>query len=140
MTAVSRRSFLLTGGTVAAVAGAVTLLGPTARAAGAATSAPAGAIYVAAGQTYTVPATTRASAVTIEQGGVLTAPAGNRMTMTVNGVDRPPAPATPAPSSSPPPEPSPAWAAVSLPGQRPPPFWILRKSSRTGAGGSGTAH
>ena len=107
MTAVSRRSFLLTGGTAAA-AGAVltgagvTLLSPAARAATAAKSAPVlagtvlagtvltgagGAIYVAAGQTYTVPATTRVSAVTIEAGGVLAAPAGNRLTMTVNGVE-----------------------------------------------------
>src|ERR1700722_14865080 len=89
MTAVSRRSFLLAGGTAAA-AGAVltgagvTLLSPAARAATAAKSAaglagagPAGVIYVAAGQTYTVPATTRVSAVTIEAGSVLAAPAGH---------------------------------------------------------------
>jgi hypothetical protein len=98
MTAVSRRSFLLTGGTAAA-AGAVTLLAPAARAVpagavptgavptGAGTAAKPGGIYVAAGQTYTVPATTRVSAVTIEQGGVLAAPAGHSLTMTVNGVE-----------------------------------------------------
>jgi hypothetical protein len=89
MTQVSRRSFLLTGGTAAA-AGAVltgagaTLLAPAAKAS---PSTSPGAIYVAAGQTYTVAATTRASAVTIEQGGVLTAPAGHSLTMTVNGVE-----------------------------------------------------
>jgi len=93
MTAVSRRSFLLTGGTAAA-AGAVltgagaTLLAPAARAAtGGAAAAPPGAIHVTAGQTYTVSATTRVSAVTIEAGGVLTAPAGHSLTMTVNGVE-----------------------------------------------------
>ena len=42
---------------------------------------------VAAGQTYTVAATTRVSAVTIESGGVLAAPAGHSLTMTVNGVE-----------------------------------------------------
>ena len=36
---------------------------------------------------YTVAATTAVSAVTIEQGGVLTAPAGYSLTMTVNGVE-----------------------------------------------------
>jgi hypothetical protein len=94
MTAVSRRSFLLTGGTAAAAAGAVALLPPAARAATAAKSspmlagtAPAGAITVLAGQTYTVNATTRVSAVTIETGGVLAAPAGHSLTMTVNGVE-----------------------------------------------------
>ena len=92
MNAVTRRSFLYTGGATAAAG--VTLLGPAAaRAATARTaSAPlkartAGGIYVAAGQTYTVPATTRVPAVTIEPGGVLTAPAGYSLTMTVNGVE-----------------------------------------------------
>ncbi len=42
---------------------------------------------MASGQTYTVAATTTVSAVTIEQGGVLTAPAGYSLTMTVNGVE-----------------------------------------------------
>src|ERR1700722_11404301 len=69
MTAVSRRSFLLTGGTAAAagtvLAGAgATLLAPAASAAP--RPASPGGIYVAAGQTYTVAATTRVSAVTIE--------------------------------------------------------------------------
>ena len=86
MSAVTRRSFLLTGG--AATAAGVTLLAPAARAATVpARSRPAGGIYVAAGQTYTVAATTRVSAVTIEPGGVLTAPAGHSLTMTVNGVE-----------------------------------------------------
>jgi len=95
MTAVSRRSFLLTGGTAAAAgtvltgagltgAGA-TLLAPAASAAS--RSAAPGGIYVAAGQTYTVAATTRVSAVTIEPGGVLTAPDGHSLSMTVNGVE-----------------------------------------------------
>jgi len=83
---VTRRSFLLTGG--AATAAGVTLLAPAARAATVpARSRPAGGIYVAAGQTYTVAATTRVSAVTIEPGGVLTAPSGHSLTMTVNGVE-----------------------------------------------------
>ncbi len=88
MTPVSRRSFLLTGGTAAAAGATVTLLAPAAKASPS-KSKPAspGAISVAAGQTYTVAATTRASAVTIEQGGVLTAPAGHSLTMTVNGVE-----------------------------------------------------
>ncbi|MGH3294566.1 MAG: hypothetical protein ACRDP7_22465 [Trebonia sp.] len=43
--------------------------------------------YVAAGQTYTVTATTRVSAVTVESGEVLTALAGHCLTMTVNGVE-----------------------------------------------------
>jgi hypothetical protein len=90
MTAVSRRSFLLTGGTAAAagtvLAGAgVTLLAPAASAAP--RPASPGGIYVAAGQTYTVAATTRVSAVTIEPGGVLAAPAAHSLTMTVNGVE-----------------------------------------------------
>ena len=50
-------------------------------------SASSGGIYVATGQTYTVAATTRVSAVTIESGGVLTAPAGHSLTMTVNGIE-----------------------------------------------------
>jgi hypothetical protein len=88
MTAVSRRSFLLTGG--AAAAGATLVAAPAARAAtGPVKSliAASGGIYVASGQTYTVAATTRVAAVTIEQGGVLTAPAGHSLTMTVNGVE-----------------------------------------------------
>ena len=86
MSAVTRRSFLLTGG--AATAACVALLAPTARAATVpAKSRPAGGIYVAAGQTYTVAATTRVPAVTIEPGGVLTAPSGYCLTMTVNGVE-----------------------------------------------------
>jgi hypothetical protein len=86
VSAVTRRSFLLTGG--AATAAGVTLLAPAARAATVpARSRPAGGIYVAAGQTYTVAATTRVSAVTIEPGGVLTAPSGHSLTMTVNGVE-----------------------------------------------------
>jgi len=87
MSALTRRSFLLTG----SVAAGATLLGaPSARAAtGAfrAQSAPSGAITVAAGQTYTVTATRRVAAVTIEPGGVLAAPAGHSLTMTVNGVE-----------------------------------------------------
>jgi hypothetical protein len=91
MSAVTRRSFLYTGGATAAAG--VTLLGPPARAAtGSTGSAPlkartAGGIHVAAGQTYTVAATTRVPAVTIEPGGVLTAPSGYSLTMTVNGVE-----------------------------------------------------
>ena len=90
MTGVSRRSFLLTGGTAAAAGATATVFAPAARAAtGAVTarSASPGGIHVAAGQTYTVSATTRVSAVTIERGGVLTAPAGHSLTMTVNGVE-----------------------------------------------------
>jgi hypothetical protein len=92
MSAVTRRSFLFTGGATAATAAAsVTLLAPAAHAATAvprSRRAPAGSsITVASGQTYTVAATTTVSAVTIEQGGVLTAPAGYSLTMTVNGVE-----------------------------------------------------
>jgi hypothetical protein len=50
-------------------------------------SAASGSIYVVSGQTYTVAATTRVSAVTIEQGGVLTAPSGYSLTLTGNGVE-----------------------------------------------------
>ena len=89
MSVVTRRSFLYTGG--AAAAAGVTLIAPAAaRAATAAAPAKArtgGGIYVAAGQTYTVAATTRVPAVTIESGGVLTAPSGYSLTMTVNGVE-----------------------------------------------------
>ena len=87
MSAVTRRSFLLAGG---AAAGATLLTTPAARAAtGAfgARSAPPGGITVAAGQTYTVTATTLVSSVTIEPGGVLTAPDGYSLTMTVNGTE-----------------------------------------------------
>ena len=42
---------------------------------------------MATGQTYTVVATTRVAAVTIDRGGVLTAPDGYSLTMTVNGVE-----------------------------------------------------
>ena len=88
MTQVSRRSFLLTGGAAAAAGATATLLAPAAKASQSTTQTAApGSIYVAAGQTYTVAATTRASAVTIEQGGVLAAPAGHSLTMTVNGVE-----------------------------------------------------
>ena len=84
MSALTRRSFLLSGSAVAGV----TLLVPAAPAARAGTrAAPAGRITVASGQTYTVAATTRVSAVTIEAGGVLTAPGGYSLTMTVNGVE-----------------------------------------------------
>jgi len=91
MSAVTRRSFLFTGGATAATAAAgVTLLAPAAHAATAvprSRRAPAGSITVASGQTYTVAVTTSVSAVTIERGGVLTAPAGYSLTMTVNGVE-----------------------------------------------------
>jgi hypothetical protein len=91
MSAVTRRSFLFTGGATAATAAAgVTLLAPAAQAATAvprSRRAAAVSITVASGQTYTVAATTAVSAVTIEQGGVLTAPAGYSLTMTVNGVE-----------------------------------------------------
>jgi hypothetical protein len=85
MSALTRRSFLLSGGAAAGV----TLLAPAGRAAAAASrgGAPGGSITVAAGQTYTVAATTRVSAVTIAAGGVLTAPDGYSLTMTVNGVE-----------------------------------------------------
>jgi hypothetical protein len=85
MTAVSRRSFILSGG--AAAAGATLIATPAARAATRSATPAAASIYVAAGQTHTVAATTRVSAVTIEPGGVLTAPAGHSLTMTVNGVE-----------------------------------------------------
>jgi hypothetical protein len=85
MSAVTRRSFLLTGGVAA---GAMLLTAPKARAVTESFRSQARAtITVAAGQTYTVAATTRVGAVTIEQGGVLTAPAGYSLTMTVNGVE-----------------------------------------------------
>jgi hypothetical protein len=88
MTVLSRRSFLLAGGTAAAAGATTALLAPAARAASAAAgSKTAGGIYVAAGQTYTVTATTRVPSVTIERGGGLTAPAGYSLTMTVNGVE-----------------------------------------------------
>ena len=87
MSVVTRRSFLYTGGATAAAG--VTLLAPgAARAAtGPAKARSGGGVYVAAGQTYTVAATTRVPSVTIESGGVLTAPAGYSLTMTVNGVE-----------------------------------------------------
>jgi hypothetical protein len=88
MSEVTRRSFLLTGG--AAAAGAAMLAAPSARAATGVPrlrSAPSGGITVRAGQTYTVAATTRVAAVTIEQGGVLTAPDGYSLTMTVGGLE-----------------------------------------------------
>ena len=85
MSAVTRRSFLYTGGATAAAG--VTLLAPPAARAATAKPRAAGGIYVAAGQTYTVAATTRVPAVTIEAGGVLTAPSGCSLTMTVNGVE-----------------------------------------------------
>ena len=89
MSAVTRRSFLLTGGATAATAAAgLTLLAPAAQAVPRSRQTPAGgSITVAPGQTYTVSATTTVSAVTIEAGGVLTAPAGYSLTMTVNGVE-----------------------------------------------------
>jgi len=85
MSAVTRRSFLLTSG---AAAGAALLTAPKARAASESfRSQSRASITVAAGQTYTVAATTRVAAVTIAPGGVLTAPDGYRLTMTVNGVE-----------------------------------------------------
>ncbi|MBV9795467.1 MAG: hypothetical protein JO016_16180 [Actinobacteria bacterium] len=77
-TDVTRRSFLAGGGAVAGVA----LVGVRGQSGGG-----AGEITVAAGQTRTITATTRVTAVTIEPGGVLTAPAGHSLTMTVNGVE-----------------------------------------------------
>ena len=91
MSAVTRRSFLFTGSAAVGTAAAgVTLLAPAAHAATVASQsrrAAGSSITVASGQTYTVAATTTVSAVTIEQGGVLTAPAGHSLTMTVNGVE-----------------------------------------------------
>jgi hypothetical protein len=87
MSTVTRRSFLFTGGAAGAAAG-VALLAPAARAAtDPARPAAGGAITVGAGQTYTVTGTTRVSAVTIAPGGMLTAPAGHSLTMTVNGTE-----------------------------------------------------
>jgi hypothetical protein len=88
MTALSRRSFITTGSTAAGLA----VLVPAARSARALANSlrpgpPQGSITVAAGQTYTVTATTRVAAVSIEAGGILTAPAGYSLTMTVNGVE-----------------------------------------------------
>ena len=92
MSTLTRRSALTAAG--AAAAGGVLLApGAAAAAASAATpsgrgvGAPSGAIEVAAGATHTVSATTRVAAVTIAQGGVLTAPSGSSLTMTVNGVE-----------------------------------------------------
>jgi hypothetical protein len=94
MTVLTRRSALTASG---AAVGAVLLAPGLARAAtgtagaaapgGTRAGAPSGAITVAAGQTVVVAATTRVAAVTIGQGGVLTAPAGSSLTMTVNGVE-----------------------------------------------------
>jgi len=83
MSAVTRRSFLLTGG---AAAGATLLTAPAARAADGRPTA-SGGLTVAAGQTYIVTTTTSVAAVTIEPGGVLTAPDGYSLTMTVNGTE-----------------------------------------------------
>lgn len=92
MSVLTRRSALTAAGAAAGgvllapgVASAAQAAAPaSARAAG---GAPSGEIDVAAGATYTVSATTRVSAVTIGQGGVLTAPSGHSLTMTVNGVE-----------------------------------------------------
>jgi len=73
----TRRSVLVAGGATAGV-----LLIPTASRASAGTT-----ISVAAGQTYVVSATTKASVVTIASGGVLAAPSGYSLSMTVNGVE-----------------------------------------------------
>jgi hypothetical protein len=83
---VSRRSLLLSGG---AAVGTAVLVAPAAHAAASTGRAGPGTatIHVASGQTYVVAATTRISAVTIEAGGVLTAPSGHSLTMTVNGVE-----------------------------------------------------
>lgn len=87
MSALTRRSFLTTGGTAAAAALLVPAVKPERALAAANSGPPQGSITVAAGQTYTVSTTTRVAAVTIEEGGVLTAPAGYSLTMTVNGVE-----------------------------------------------------
>ena len=92
MSTVTRRSFLLTGSAAVLVGstGGVALLAPATQAQAAtdpARPAAPGAITVGAGQTYTVAATTRVSAVTIAPGGVLTAPDGYSLTMTVNGTE-----------------------------------------------------
>jgi hypothetical protein len=47
----------------------------------------AGTITVASGETYVVTATTRTNQVIIATGGILTAPSGYSLTMTVNGVE-----------------------------------------------------
>ena len=49
--------------------------------------APAGQVVVAAGQTWVVPATTRLRALTVEPGGIIAAPDGYSVTLTVNGVE-----------------------------------------------------
>ncbi|MBR7836309.1 hypothetical protein KDL01_23730 [Actinospica durhamensis] len=93
MSTLTRRSALTAAG--AAAAGGVLLAPGVASAAQASASptsgsgagAPSGEIEVAAGATYTVSSTTHVAAVTIAQGGVLTAPAGSSLTMTVNGVE-----------------------------------------------------
>ena len=76
----TRRSLLVVG---TAAAGAL-LVSPSLTA-NAATAADE--ITVAGGQTYVVTTTTRVRAVTIAEGGSITAPSGYRLTMTVNGVD-----------------------------------------------------
>jgi hypothetical protein len=70
------------------------LAGPAAAASGPATSGPAaagvrssGPIRVAAGETLTVAATTRTPLLSIASGGVLAAPDGSILTVTVNGVE-----------------------------------------------------
>jgi hypothetical protein len=88
MSQLTRRSFLTTGGSAASLALLIPALQPAAaRAATTGWGGPRGSITVAAGQTYTVTATTRVAAVTIAEGGVLTAPSGYSLTMTVNGVE-----------------------------------------------------
>src|SRR6266700_5743128 len=92
MSTVTRRSFLFTGSAAVFVGstGGAALLAPATQAQAApdrARPASPGSITVGAGQTYTVSATTRVSAVTIAQGGVLTAPSGYSLTMTVNGTE-----------------------------------------------------
>lgn len=82
---VPRRVFLGTSAVAAAALGTATAAGGIARAA--ARSAGTHGITVASGQTYVVSQVTRTNYVKIASGGVLTAPSGYSLTMTVNGVE-----------------------------------------------------
>ncbi|OIJ62666.1 hypothetical protein [Streptomyces mangrovisoli] len=81
MTLITRRSILIAG---SAAAGA--LLVPVGSAS-AAPASPGGRLTVGSGETYTPAMTTRLSALTVAEGGVIAAPDGHSVTLTVDGTE-----------------------------------------------------
>lgn len=82
--ALDRRSFLVAAGSAAAAA---TILNGGTTAVASPRKPQGGSITVRSGQTWEVSATTRLRSLTVESGGIIAAPSGHSVTLTVNGVE-----------------------------------------------------